>query len=866
MKSCTISGIDNSNYYKYMSSDSDKSSMLASISLFAKRISFFTKSIFTKFNFTNYLNDKNLSKKVISHRVEFITDINELKECKKIYKIFKAKGLYSLGQKSAFEALLNAKKHQLNALNAPVQPENFSEESVEQPAAISVVSHPVIDQSLANLQDSSGSSNDGEVDSLRSSKDEIDQDLFDRDLSLNTSKLGVNSSSYYEIESYSSSSEDDFFSIESDEEPELLPAQIVPVTSNTQDEDAQGSSSDGEEVNTSNAFDFATPKAEKEDSKDSSSDKEVSEDSCSLLNDSFVMLPENKSTVEAEEPGYVAQGVDAVNAVPRKIANLFWQVDDPKVLKWKIERYEAILQSLQVNYNEYFNSELNMSFAELAEWAGKENFPAGLKELNSIFALFAQDLKNIDENRLNKSYLNETRDKYNQFILSLRAAADWASAHQYSENQLHREWARRIDHLSFILYTSTDLNNQCEQIMNEIAPNFDGNEELTITEQIQFIQDAIVNAPAEMKMPRLHSWLNSAKGEFNSCCGQFFDPNTQSNPIHVFFEKEINDCGDIYRVKNLAFGSPTQQTHKGPIIVPEMRSAMRHYEKNGLKHLYINNQNHIPVPSVKFFKGCESPRCRAIHSLNENFSNTFYAITLSQNSHFHKTGYGKNELRTQNPSAVSFKTTLLQEVFDLAPEVSGNSIPESVREVFREKNEGLELREWSKELANKIHETAFNDKADLTQLERRIFIRLFYRHLVQKILLTIKPYSYNESCKDRIDRGAASDAEEFARMMIAAETLNDQNLDIEEFDNLMAAEAIDDLETENYDQVLVKFLKLMLFVRAFIVRKREPIDERVERLIETLQFMLENRNKVQALHQWAFPDVTMSVDPTKLFN
>ncbi len=51
-----------------------------------------------------------------------------------------------------------------------------------------------------------------------------------------------------------------------------------------------------------------------------------------------------------------------------------------------------------------------------------------------------------------------------------------------------------------------------------------------------------------------------------------------------------------------------------------------------------------------------------------------------------------------------------------------------------------------------------------------------------------------------------------------------------------------------------------MFGLVIIVRKRSIIDERLERLIETLQFMLEHQAELKMLHAELFPGVRVTTD------
>ncbi len=54
------------------------------------------------------------------------------------------------------------------------------------------------------------------------------------------------------------------------------------------------------------------------------------------------------------------------------------------------------------------------------------------------------------------------------------------------------------------------------------------------------------------------------------------------------------------------------------------------------------------------------------------------------------------------------------------------------------------------------------------------------------------------------------------------------------------------------------FFEMFIFARALIVCKRVVIEERLERLIEAVLFMLNNKAKVKLLFAAAFPKIKMT--------
>jgi len=299
-------------------------------------------------------------------------------------------------------------------------------------------------------------------------------------------------------------------------------------------------------------------------------------------------------------------------------------------------------------------------------------------------------------------------------------------------------------------------------------------------------------------------------GTINGCAGVFsFDPNKQSNLPHVILEKTIvYPDGTTHRIRDIAMGSPTIEFGKQVAeINPEFRSMLRHYQHTGQVHFYVNNQNYIGKVI-----GNEIARCDAIHALaTGEFAGVFYAITLSQNSSFYN---------QKSPASEDFKAELIAEVFDKDKNKTGNYIPKSL-------DEKLNLKNWGIAAAATIHSILFENRANLTKEERKVFIRIFYRHLTRHIINGLKPASYNVSCKDRIDRGASSDAEDFANLLI-----------------------LNNLES---DKKAIAFFETMIFSRALIVRKRVIIEEHFLRLYETVKFMLENKANIVELNATLFP-------------
>ena len=178
-------------------------------------------------------------------------------------------------------------------------------------------------------------------------------------------------------------------------------------------------------------------------------------------------------------------------------------------------------------------------------------------------------------------------------------------------------------------------------------------------------------------------------------------------------------------------------------------------------------------------------------------------------------------------SSKRFKEELIAQMFDRHRHETGNYIPVDLVEQHH-------LREWGVQAAEAIHQIVFKGREELTVKEKEKFIRLFNRNLRLRTRIVTNADSENISCKDRIDRAAESDAEEFAYLAILNDCMN--------------------------DPAVIKFFEMLVFARAIIVRKRSIIDERLERLIETVQFMLEHQAELKKLHTDLFPGVKVTTD------
>lgn len=630
--------------------------------------------------------------------------------------------------------------------------------------------------------------------------------------------------------------------------------------------------------------------------------------------------------------------IDAVTDTVADKIGLVAQSTEEKYIQWKIERYEELLQKTRKIVLDYMLT-FDLSIGEidqLVAYLKDEDTPEALKQLLPIVELF-QEPVNVEPNRFTQAYLQQVREAYdNRFLDRLRMAATWAKEHPAMPGVAH------IDAICYRFYTMIDLNECCFKIIRafmnfgfealqgqSVENHLPDDPRYNLIRELHTIYLQIKMTSQRAKGPVLNLALNSLMGHLNGFLGfASFDPNRQSNPIHVFFEKYITtpSCPVPHIVKDIAMGSPTIEKGTGKAeINPEFLGFLRECAQQGKKHLYINNQNAIPKNVVA---GDESVRCQALHDCAEHdFKGTLYVVTQSQNSWFYEQrgpSFTNREMAAQavsqklkaqlmqgkskelryyvpdslrqnvafqmwvneqveallekevaklnakgefiskeardafiqsvhdalqahpefgkrlgysiyQPSAESFKNELIAQMFTRPTPETGNYIAKDLIK-------NLDLIAWSKNMINQTHQIMFGGREKLTLEERRIFIRLFYRNLNQKVLIETRANSENKSCKDRIDRGAATEAEDFAYTAILNGCMNDPRV--------------------------IEFFQMFLFTRAIIVRKRAIIWERLERTIETTKFMLDHEEELKQLQATLFPGVgvTLSVFPQQSQN
>lgn len=535
-------------------------------------------------------------------------------------------------------------------------------------------------------------------------------------------------------------------------------------------------------------------------------------------------------------------------------------VSEKDKCEWKIVKYEKMISSLQSGiYN--LMKELHIP-QEMLLKEQAEDAPPALKAASKLVQEILQfQIMENSEERYTIAYLDKVREVYSyKFIDNLREAVQSLESEEDNDfpglrQFIHRICEHRIANINLDkemdtliglfsqvgqqeLEKKSSSHSNIEMIHDEI------DESATFVDGLHILNQRIKSVPSDLKVRYAFDIsANSMRGHFNT----FFDGGKQANfPQHLydlhFDSKEKNK-----KVKMLAFGSPTiENSPSYASIAPEFKGFLRSYKESNKKHLYVSHQNFLPVSSKGWKKilatfipfewwkntvetvmgGDETNRSKAIMSLQEQeFKDTFYAITLSRNSDFY---YQKSDKTEAASVYTNFKLALMAEYFEKSYDITGNYLSDEVKTAFKSKL-GEDLDVWAATMSDNIHRLLFRKKEKLKAEDRKIFNKIFQTLLISKLTQVLDVDSVNTSCKDCIDRGAESFSTLFGMLL----TLNDQ-------------------ET---DQEMRKFHEKLVCARALMVRKRPIIEERFESHIETMDFVLLHKKELKKLFALYFETV-----------
>lgn len=547
---------------------------------------------------------------------------------------------------------------------------------------------------------------------------------------------------------------------------------------------------------------------------------------------------------EETSQGGVFQGIGSVfKYMYKTTVQSVFQSEEAEDIRWKIDKYETVLIRLRKGVENILNSDLKISYEELKVQDVETLSPLQSYLSRVVVALFDQKIETNNQDRLTQQYLSSIRQCYGNFIVRMREAAHEV---EIQEKKIEGEdilFRNIIDKICEFRMRGVNFKKCCEdtvetfyQMGKRVITNLNLSKTPTLREEVEYYYECIRLAPITAKAPILNQLGNSLKGYFNLG----FDPDLQANIPHQWFTLELG-CKNV---DMFVCGSPTIEWPTQLNISDNFKGFLRHCRTNHQIHLYVSLQNTIPVskqgythtltsyipeiclgPIETVVGGDETNRSQSIFGLEESFSGNFYVMGLSKNSDWY---YQKNQEEQINEYP-TFKKKFLRELFELKDVESGNYISKLVKESYK-KNSNTVLQEWCSITMDAIYFELFGNDARLEKADRKIFIELLYYFLELEIAIKLGVDSMNTSCKDDIDRGIC----ERTKMYVILKIINGEELNVKE-------------------------LMTQLFARALMVRKRPIIKDRLERLLEVVEFVIKKQKEVRKLHQIIFPKLSCKV-------
>lgn len=583
---------------------------------------------------------------------------------------------------------------------------------------------------------------------------------------------------------------------------------------------------------------------------------------------------------------YLSQGwsnvISFVNTLYEGYSKRFISSTDPKDISWKTAKYDAIIYNIQ-NFivEKYFNTSkqtLKQTFgtgikSEIEKIKiSKSSIGKALTEMLEALAQMKVDPKNRPVDHETLGYQGRIRGLFQNFFIALEKASEEAlkiqnksknSDESIDSDQLldiddeddeDSKYADMVFAICHQFFTQANLKDEYTKTLNTFYDLNSITKESSLTATIKEAYEGIQKADSCRKTPVQDSIFKSLKGHLNITFNGWY----AGNPVSQWFKMTV----DKHTIDMLAFGSPTNENSPSQAnILQCFIAAMKEYENNKKTHLYVSLQNMIPPVEESdwsswfgwtkgWFKtilgGDETNRIKALMKVEDECS-ALYFMNLSMNSTFYKHPVSKGKVDILN-NADNFKKKLFAEIFTTDSSASGNYISKKVRDAYKEatkseeNKEGVDIEKWAAATIKIIHENLFihdkdhtfagTPKSDLTEQERQSFIEIFYELLTSEVAQKLKVNSMNESCKDDIDRGIVRSALKFIMDGIANGLENDPEF--------------------------IKNCTVIVNSRALNARQREIIHERLERILQTTDFALKNKDGLKNVYKALWGDITIT--------
>jgi hypothetical protein len=216
-----------------------------------------------------------------------------------------------------------------------------------------------------------------------------------------------------------------------------------------------------------------------------------------------------------------------------------------------------------------------------------------------------------------------------------------------------------------------------------------------------------------------------------------FDPIGQQNFPQCLYK--IERKGRDIQILHLPAPIEQSSIQKAEILT-EFRGFLRALNKEG------RDQKYLMVHLEDRGSWKEIARSRAIEKLQlqAEFMDHFYVMTLPKDTSF----YHQIEEFAKLTEAGSFIQEFQNQL--ASPEKNGYFFPPGWKKE--------RILEFASDALASIHEQFFDSRAELTTLERKNFIEIFYQELILEAIDYFQPDVMSFTCKDALDTGSAQSA------------------------------------------------------------------------------------------------------------
>jgi len=486
---------------------------------------------------------------------------------------------------------------------------------------------------------------------------------------------------------------------------------------------------------------------------------------------------------------------------------------------------------LTCDLEKYFRAKKQDPFVSIDFWFDHIAYSSArhmIKNLGGQLDLFFKELRNIKNNELvvalnktvmalmfsaqNRNLLHHQPIKsctsyFEDFLLFLREALrnplykKWSLEPPKKTNDVAWDLLKFVHRLCSVIYTNSlgweeipelvsHLLKSAKQTISKEYPALDA--DCLIWEKIAYHHAAFTSL---IKQHPHGPYLKLIKGLERNCLNAF-DPLHQQNIPQQLFDMHYQD----QRISLIRMATPThQQLIDRAMITEEFKAFIKDYGhfSPSKKHLIINLQNRT---SWKEFA-----RCDVLEKLQfqADFLKELCVVTLAIDTDFYFQLEPYHEIVETQPFIQQFKEHLLDHH-------SGFYFPSEI------KIEALE--NFTYQASEAILKIFFSSQQTLNRDQRLNFIEIFYLLLEIKLLEWTQAQTFSLMCKDGIDQGSTR----ATLFFIFLKLINREEM------------------SENDE----KFIDLMLFMPALLLRERVILAEPFNRMLNTLKFIEETQQKV----------------------